>query len=160
PWRDTAAQELWFAKAVGLPPRPVAQCLYTDAKPYLDGKFDDECWERAKGLVLKDAVNDTAKEYPTEAKLSYDDKYLYIRLPCKAPAGQGVPPAKERPRDADLRAFDRVSILLDLDRDYSRCFQLQIDQRGCVCEDCWGDKHWNPKWFVAIRSEEDSWNIE
>ena len=59
-----------------------------------------------------------------------------------------------------LIEFDRVSILLDLDRDYSTCFRLEVDQRGCVCEDCWGDKRWNPKWFVAIRSEEDCWNIE
>ena len=50
--------------------------------------------------------------------------------------------------------------MLDLDRDYSTFFNLQVDQRGCVCEDCWGDIHWDPKWYVAIRSEEDCWRIE
>ena len=30
----------------------------------------------------------------------------------------------------DLRAHDRVSILIDLDRDYQTYYQLQIDQRG------------------------------
>jgi photosystem II stability/assembly factor-like uncharacterized protein len=160
PWREVAAQELWFVNRVGLPPRQPAVCKFAAAKPFLDGKFDDECWQGVKPLALKNAVNDTAKEYPTEVMLSFDDKYLYVALKCKHPAGQGVPPAKERPRDADLRAFDRVSILLDLDRDYSTFFRLEVDQRGCVCEDCWGDKRWNPKWFVAIRSEEDCWNIE
>jgi photosystem II stability/assembly factor-like uncharacterized protein len=160
PWRECAAQELWFVNRVGLAPRPIAQCRFTDKKPYLDGKFDDACWQGQKPMVLKNAVHETAKEYPTEAMLSYDDKFLYIALRCQHPAGQGVPPAKERPRDADLRGFDRVSILLDLDRDYSTYFRLEVDQRGCVCEDCWGDRTWNPKWFVAIRSEDDCWQIE
>jgi hypothetical protein len=67
---------------------------------------------------------------------------------------------KVRQRDADLRPFDRVSILLDLDRDYSTFFRLEVDQRGCVCEDCWGDKSWNPKWYVAVRSSDTCWQIE
>jgi photosystem II stability/assembly factor-like uncharacterized protein len=160
PWHDAAAQELWLATGTGEPPRPVAKCRFTGAKPYLDGKFDDPCWQDQKPLVLRDAIHETANDYPTEAMLSYDEKFLYIALRCKHPHGQGLPPAKERPRDADLRAYDRVSILLDLDRDYSTYFHLQVDQRGCVCEDCWGDVRWNPQWFVAIRSEVDGWNIE
>ena len=159
-WRELAAQELWLVNRVGLPPRPATQCLYSDKKPFLDGKLDDPCWATAKPLVLKNVVSETAKEYPTEAKLAYDDKFLYVALKCKHPAGQGVPPVKERPREADLSAFDRVSIMLDLDRDYSTYFHLQVDQRGCVCSDCWGDKRWIPQWFVALHSEDDGWQIE
>jgi hypothetical protein len=67
---------------------------------------------------------------------------------------------KVRPHDADLRPYDRISLLLDLDRDYATYFHLQVDQRGCVCEDCWGDRSWNPRWFVAARSSRDGWQIE
>ena len=123
-WHDAATQELWFATGAGRPPRPVGKCRFTDAKPFLDGKFDDACWQDHKPLVLRDAIHETARDYPTEAMLSYDEKFLYIALSCKHPVGQGLPPAKDRPRDADLRAFDRVSILLDLDRDYSTYFAL------------------------------------
>src|SRR5262249_540627 len=79
---------------------------------------------------------------------------------CFHPADKHVAPVKNRTHDADLRAFDRVSILLDLDRDYSTAYHLQIDQRGCVAEDCWGDKSWNPRWFVAVRSEATVWTAE
>ncbi len=79
---------------------------------------------------------------------------------CSHPAGKQVPPAKERGRDTDLRGFDRVSLLLDLDRDYSTCFHLQIDQRGCVSDDCWGDKTWDPRWFVKVHAEETGWVAE
>ena len=160
PWHDVAAQELWLATSSGQSPRAVAKCPVAKTKPYLDGKFDDPCWQDHKPLMLKDAIHESSKEYPTEAMLSHDDKFLYIALTCKHPVGQGMAPAKDRPRDADLRAFDRISILLDVDRDYSTCFHLQVDQRGCVREDCWGDQGWNPQWFVAVRCEEDAWYIE
>lgn len=69
-------------------------------------------------------------------------------------------PVKKRPRDADCLPYDRVSILLDLDRDYQTYYQLQIDQRGCVAEDCWGDSRWDPRWYVAIDSGEAGWTAE
>jgi hypothetical protein len=155
-----AAQELWFSSPVGVPPRPVARCLFTDHKPFLDGKFDDDCWRDVKPMMLKNVINDTAKEHPTEAMFSFDEKFLYIALKCMHPPDQNVELAKERRRDTDLRAFDRVSILFDLDRDYATYFHLQVDQRGCICEDCWSDQHWNPHWFVAVHNKDDCWQVE
>src|SRR5262249_34885448 len=111
-------------------------------------------------LVLRDAGGNTAKEYRTEVRLAYDNEFLYLALTCKHPPDRHVPPVKVRPQDADLRQYDRVSLLLHLDRDYSNYFQLQVDQRGCVCEDCWGDRSWNPRWFVALKSEKDYWQVE
>ena len=90
----------------------------------------------------------------------YDADYLYIAVRCEHPAGRQVPKAEPRQRDEDLRAFDRVSILLDMDRDYQTYYHLQIDQRGCLAEDCWGDKTWNPKWYVAVDSDAKSWTAE
>ncbi len=160
PWREAAASELWLAEHTGQPPRPVTTCRQTPARPFLDGKFDDPCWQGLPPMVLRDAVEETAKEYPTEARFAYDGEFLYIALRCKHPVGKQVAPVKPRPRDADLRNFDRVSILIDLDRDYSTYYRLEVDQRGCVCEDCWGDRSWNPQWFVAVHSEADCWQIE
>lgn len=160
PWRDAAAAELWLAQRAGQPPKPVATCRETSAAPFLDGKFDDACWQAAETLHLKDAVGATAKEYPTEVRLSHDTKFLYVALRCQHPADRYVAPVKVRPRDADLRAFDRVSLLIDVDRDYATYFNLQVDQRGCLCEDCWNDRTWNPRWFVALKSEPTCWRIE
>jgi hypothetical protein len=136
-WRSAAAAELWLLDHQGPPPRPVMICWLSPNRPFLDGNFDDPCWEGLHPVVLQNAVGDTVKDYHTEARLAFDEEFLYIAVRCAHPAGGRVPPAKVRKRDADLRAFDRVSILLDLDRDYSTCFHLQVDQRGCVREDCW-----------------------
>jgi photosystem II stability/assembly factor-like uncharacterized protein len=160
PWRDAALAELWLANKSGTPPKPVASCRLIDTRPFLDGKLDDACWQNAKPLVLKNASGSTVEEYPTEVKLAYDKDFLYVAIRCKHPADRYIAPAKVRQRDADVRPFDHVDLLLDLDRDYHTCFHLQVDQRGCVCEDCWGDLSWNPRWFVALQSNKEGWQVE
>jgi photosystem II stability/assembly factor-like uncharacterized protein len=160
PWYDAAATELWLRRRQGMAPKPIANCPAVTLPPYLDGRLDDPCWRDAKPMVLKDAVAATADSHPTEAWLAYDAEYLYVALRCQHPEGAHVPPVKPRSRDADLRSFDRVSLTLDLDRDYTTCFQFQVDQRGCVHEDCWGDATWDPKWHVAVHSDEKTWQIE
>ncbi|HMC88841.1 MAG TPA: YCF48-related protein, partial [Gemmataceae bacterium] len=114
PWRDAAAMELWLLNRTGMPPKPVAYCREASARPFLDGKFDDACWQGVKPLVLRNAVGDTVKDHPSEAWLAYDKDFLYVALRCRHPAERYVPPVTVRPRDADLRPFDHVSLLLDL----------------------------------------------
>jgi hypothetical protein len=71
-----------------------------------------------------------------------------------------VDPAAKRTRDADMTGRDRVDILLDMDRDYQTYYRFQIDHRGCLAEDCWGDRTWNPKYFVAFDATETGWTAE
>jgi photosystem II stability/assembly factor-like uncharacterized protein len=180
PWRDAAQAELWLVNRTGAAPRPVAPCRQTEARPFLDGKLDDPCWQAMKPLPLLDAgrgkkdearlrqaglpADDLTAEYPTEVYLAYDREYLYLGLRCRHPAERHVAPVKVRPRDPDLRPYDRVSLMLDLDRDYATYFHLQIDQRGCVseefCQDGARDRSWNPRWFVACHSGRDGWQAE
>ena len=160
PWHDAASTELWLMGKGASPGKRLTACKKADKKPLLDGNFDDACWQNNGPLVLENAVGDTGKQCPTRAWFAHDQEYLYIALRCQHPPGMQVEPVKNRTRDAQLDAFDRVSILLDLDRDYATCFHLQIDQRGCVREDCWGDVSWNPKWYVAVKSTADCWFIE
>ncbi|HEY7329670.1 MAG TPA: YCF48-related protein [Gemmataceae bacterium] len=159
PWRSAALSELWLINHTGAPPKPVLTCRFADSRPLLDGNLTDACWQSKPGK-LQNAASETVKECPTEVHFTYDHEFLYISLKCSHPANYYVPPVKPRTRDADLRGHDRVSILLDLDRDYCTCYHLQIDQRGCVCEDCWGDKTWDPRWFVAVHSEPTCWSVE
>jgi photosystem II stability/assembly factor-like uncharacterized protein/tetratricopeptide (TPR) repeat protein len=160
PWRDAAAAELWLIERNGQPPKPVALCQQITSRPFLDGKLDDECWKDVPAVELKNAPGTTVAEHATKAWLAYDQEFLYVAVQCKHPADRYVPPVAKRTRDADLSAYDRVSILLDLDRDYQTYFHLQVDQRGAVAEDCWGDKSWNPRWFAAHASDATGWTAE
>jgi hypothetical protein len=159
PWSEVAALESWLTNRVGPAPRPAAACTQTETRPFLDGVFDESCWS-GKPLAFKNAVGDTLKTHPTEAWLAFDRDYLYLALRCRQPAAEYVAPLSPRPRDADLRGFDHVSLILDLDRDYATYYRLEVDQRGFVADDCWGDRSWNPQWFVAIHSSPGTWQIE
>jgi hypothetical protein len=160
PWRDAAASELWLTRPAGSSPKPYLVSKETETRPFLDGKFDDRCWKDAQPVELKDAVGTTQKAAPTKAMFAFDKEYLYVAVRCDHPEGGAVAPVKKRTRDADLRKFDRVSIFLDLDRDYATAFELSFDQRGCVRESCWGDPSWNPKMHVAVHTEATGWQIE
>ena len=56
-----------------------------------------------------------------------------------------------RTRDADLGAFDRVRLRLDVDRDYATAYELTVDRRGWPGDRCWEDAAWNPRWFIAAK---------
>ncbi|GIW82296.1 MAG: hypothetical protein KatS3mg105_4103 [Gemmatales bacterium] len=160
PWRAAARAEEWLRQRHGRPPKPVAFCRQTATRPFLDGKFDDPCWKDLPAIEFRHAAGATPDKYRTDAWLAYDDDFLYLALRCQHPAQAFVPPVKPRQHDQDLSDFDRVSFFIDVDRDYSTYFHLAVDQRGCVFEDCWGDRNWNPRWFVAVDSQPGRWQIE
>ncbi len=160
-WRDCLAAELWLNNREAVAqPKPFALCPKTPARPHLDGKLDDECWKGIKPLGLENVSGTGMKEYGTKAYFTCDDDYLYFAVECTHPAGKGLPKAEKRRRDDDLRGKDRVDIVLDLDRDYQTYYRLQVDQRGCVADDCTGDATWNPKWFVATEPTDTGWTAE
>ena len=183
PWRDCVLLESWLLNRARSPqpPKPVTVSKLTAKRPYLDGKLDDACWTSAlpmlmattagehgaefgdrapnnKGRTL--AENETSLKNTTRALFSHDDEFLYVAVVCKHPEGMKKAKVEGRTRDMELRQHDRVSIMIDLDRDYQTYYQLQIDQRGAVADDCWGDKTWNPRWFVAVNAEETGWTAE
>ena len=173
-WRDCAMAELWLNnRTIGSSPaKPIAHAPKNETRPNLDGKLDDACWEGVQPLILtttsgdlelsatKDEKGKFASDYATKAWFTCDNGHLYVAVQCTHPVGRRVPPVEKRDRDMDLRRFDRVSIMLDMDRDFQTYYHLQIDQRGCLAEDCWGDPLWNPKWYVAVQSDETSWTAE
>ena len=94
--------------------------------------------------------------------LAYDREFLYVamRVPREAGPPQDPPLTTGRQHDADLSRHDRVSIRLDIDRDYSTWYEFQVDQRGWTAESCWEDRRWNPTWYVAAERDETDWRVE
>ena len=92
---------------------------------------------------------------------AYDDRFLYLAIHCpKAKDVDYSPDDRPRPRDADLSAHDRVTVRLDVDRDYTTAFELAVDHRGWTHDACWSDATWNPTWFVAAAADEATWTVE
>lgn len=160
-WATAAALENHFFKPSGAPPRPVIMSVPSDKKPYLDGRLDDACWkEAAKQPLLAD--NERLRGgWTTSARICHDSGHLYIAAECKCPKGTTLAaPIPRAGRDANLAGFDRVDLLIDLDRDYNTFYRLSVDQRGLVADECWGDASWDPKWFVATDRSAEGWKLE
>ena len=160
PWRDILLGELWLANrgsGVGNP-RPTAVARKTSARPKLDGKFDDECWAEIPPIPLKSADGVSAKG--SNARIRFDDRFLYIAVECPHGHGKPIPKIEARTRDMDLTGQDRIAIVLDLDRDYQTFFRFEVDARGAVRDDCWGDSTWNPQWYVAVDGDAVAWRAE
>ena len=166
--RSLAQRELWATQlATAESPRAMAVCRRTNEKPRLDGVLSDPCWQVSTELMLtREPVLDDNSSDPeptaTLVMLAYDAEFLYVGL--SVPRLEGAPldrPAtKVRTHDADLSRHDRVSISLDIDRDYTTWYEFQIDQRGWTSDSCWDDRRWNPTWYVASAAEDSSWRIE
>jgi photosystem II stability/assembly factor-like uncharacterized protein len=160
PWWACARGEEWLSEPKGLPPKSVLHCVRALSKPRLDGRLDDAVWQRAKPAELKSTQHDDDR-WPGAVILAYDDEFLYLAINCRqAPGAKYEKTEGPRPRDPDLSSHDRVEVFLDLDRDFSTYYRLSIDHRGWPSEGCWGDRSWNPTWFVAARSAEGTWTAE
>lgn len=166
--KELAERELWISLPTVETPAALAYCRPVDARPHLDGVLSEHCWEDAKEIQLTSrtgngqASGNTAEVRPTMAMFAYDQQFLYVAL--SVPRAEGVSTDgvqnKGRQHDADLSRHDRVSIRLDIDRDYATWYDFQIDQRGWTAESCWEDRRWNPKWFVAAEGEQSDWRVE
>lgn len=158
-WWSCAKGESWLANPGGPGPKPMLRCAASTAKPKLDGKLDDAVWRGAAAAVVGGRQNDQGPA--AKVKMAYDAEYLYLAIECRREPGvaYGETPGT-RPRDADLSGRDRVDILLDLDRDFVTYYRLTVDHRGWTAEECWGDRSWNPAWFVAHAIDDETWTVE
>jgi photosystem II stability/assembly factor-like uncharacterized protein len=164
--RLLAEREVWLMFATAETPHALAICRQTEERPRLDGLLSDPCWQDARELRLtEDLPNEDSAESsnPSAAlmMLSYDPEFLYVGL--SVPRLEGAPldrPQPGRTHDADLSRHDRVTICLDVDRDYATWYEFHVDQRGWTCERCWEDRRWNPSWYVATDADDTHWRIE
>lgn len=126
---------------ISLPPektRPVTLTRF-DKPPVIDGKLDDEVWQ--KGVVLKDFYqvqpgDNIAPSKPTEVLLGYDPKFLYIGFHCYDE------PDKVRaniPKRDNIWDDDYVGILFDTFNDKRRAYEFDFNPLGVQADGIWTD---------------------
>jgi hypothetical protein len=160
-WWTCAAGEQWLAEpSKTTPPKSIWRAYATADRPYLDGKLNDAIWKTAAAAELHSAMGDDG-EWPAEVMAAYDAEFLYLAIRCRKAEGCDYKAAGgPRPRDPDLARRDRVELFIDIDRDYATFYRMAVDHRGWASEECWGDKTWDPSWFVAAESDATTWTAE
>jgi hypothetical protein len=163
PWGQCARAEQWLLNRESeAAPKPLVPCAAAKVRPRLDGQLNDACWPSG-GLPPSQAGDGENAAALPAIHLAYDDQYLYVAIRCQKLAGASYEP-DDRPRahDGNVERYDRVRLLIDVDRDYASWFELVVDSRGWTADRCWGDKAWNPRWFVASGESADgaAWTTE
>lgn len=176
PWNIAARGEAYLLRPGAQSPKPVIACRSTRTPPILDGVLSDACWKEAMEIRLGDKstaevfVGAATQEPGTVSRLGaqpvvfmvHDDRFLYVAasVPIHAELPADPPERAGREHDADLDLFDRISLQLDVDRDYGSYYRFDIDQRGQTREACWDNWGYNPKWYCATTRELDAWRME
>lgn len=176
PWNIAARGEAYLLRPGVQSPKPVIACKTTRIPPILDGILSDDCWRDATEIRLGDqSIGETFIGAATQQRgaasplgtqpvvfLAHDDKYLYLAasVPIHAELPTDPPERAGRQHDADLDRFDRISIQIDVDRDYGSYYRFDIDQRGQTRESCWENWGYNPTWYCATTREVDAWRLE
>ena len=145
-WSGVVRREVWLAQLGDEIPDGIAACRRTESKPQLDGLLSDDCWEDANEWKLAFRSPASMPDVPPPlVMLAYDDQFLYLAASVARIDGQSTDPPQTagRSHDADLRRHDRLTFLLDTDRDYHTWYAFHVNQRGMTAESCWEDAAWN-----------------
>ncbi|MCA9086256.1 MAG: hypothetical protein KDA81_19495 [Planctomycetaceae bacterium] len=131
--------------------------------PVLDGNLSDECWHSSPEIHLA-TIASTIEHVDSDCliQLAWDSEHLYIcgRVERAAANDLKPDPLADRHHDADHGRNDRLTLMVDTDRDFTTGFEFSIDEAGNVGDRCWKSTHWNPQWYVANDADEHVWRFE
>jgi photosystem II stability/assembly factor-like uncharacterized protein len=154
-FRGSYAWEEAFANAGGAaaltaPSVPPTRIPRTPTRPRLDGQLVDEGWQAAYRWPLGSAWGDDDPR-PTELRLIYDDRFLYLSAICPDP------PATTARSPA---AHDEITLRIDTDGDFLTWFELSVNRKGEATERASGYEHWAPNWYFQAIEAADHWRLE
>ena len=145
---------------------PVERSAPSRARPVIDGRLDDPCWETA--VQTKRFVTPYGKptQLATVARITHDERRLYIGVECTDPRPQGLV-RKHRTRDSDVCRDDCVEIFIDAELDFKTYYHflvnagnVQRDEKGCLGASPLYRVTWNATWRSAVAVGQGKWTVE
>ena len=147
----------------------VAYALPTEEPISIDGRLDEEAWQRAE--PIGDFVQwgnswdpGGPASQPTEVRFLYDGKNLYIGAICweEDVANMIIDGLK---RDGPFDQGDEFGFLLDTLNDDRSAFFFATNPVGArrdlqLANDSQVNQNWDGVWDVDVRIEEDRWVVE
>lgn len=132
----------------------------------LDGVLEEKAWEAVEwgGDFIQYQPNEgKAPSQPTNFKILYDDKFLYIGYRCHDAAPDSI--IKRMSRRDEFNG-DWVEINIDSYHDLRSAFSFTVSVSGVRGDEFisnngnnW-DTSWNPIWFAKTHIDEKGWTAE
>ncbi len=149
-----------------LPPkRTYVATRIEGAPPRIDGQLDDPCW-RELGAWAGDYLQREPNEgqpgsQPTEIKVLYDDRNVYVALRCHDTEIDRIQPLRGR---RDEFTGDIVGVAFDSYFDRRTAFEFDLTSGGSQLDlllrnDGW-DTSWNAVWDGRVGRESGAWTAE
>lgn len=139
----------------------------TELVPKVDGKLDDECWQKVGkwdgGFIQQQPRQAAPPSQETEIKILYDDKYLYFAIIAYDNEPEKMSPLLG-PRD-DHTVGDIAGIAIDSYNDKQTAFEFNLTSAGQkvdlmhMGEYGW-DFNWNAVWDGKTSIGDSAWYAE
>ena len=165
----TAKDKKLFEKMISpaIPPTQVAHCSKTDAAPAIDGKLDDAVWKGAQPLsTFWTPTTEHQTKYPTEVRLAYDAKNLYLAFRCHEPNLPGmVVRSSGRESREGYEPFwtfmdDCVEIYIDPTLDRKTYYQIVLNPGDGIYDGKGISAAWTGEFTSKTGRETDAWTVE
>jgi len=134
--------------------------------PVLDGRTDDPAWADAQIIdqFLEYEPNEgTESRFRTEARVTYDDRYLYVLARMYDPAPDSIVSLLSR---RDVRTpSEQIKLIIDSYHDRKTAFEFIVNPAGVkrdfyVFNDGNEDASWDAVWDVATKVDSIGWVAE
>jgi len=131
----------------------------------LDGLLDEPVWQRAapaSGFRQQDPHEGMEPTEPTEVRILYDDRNLYLGVMLHDSDPRGVI-GHQRRRDAGLNTDDRFMWVLDTFLDGRTGYFFEINPAGLMGDGLLGgrvNKSWDGIWEARVARGEWGWSAE
>jgi hypothetical protein len=160
----------------GAPVTTVALGVRTDARiasasravipPVLDGRTDDPAWAQAQVIdqfLEYEPTEGAETRFKTEARVTYDDKNLYVLVRMYDPAPDSIISLLSR-RDVRTQS-EQVKLVIDSYNDKRTAYQFCVNPAGVkrdfyVYNDNVEDASWDAVWDVATVIDSVGWVAE
>jgi hypothetical protein len=147
--------------------RPVLNAVRAVTPPAIDGRLDDEVWQR--GPVATDFLQRSPRpgepaSERTEARVAFDHDAIYIAVRAYDSAPDSIASQLAR-RDATGIFSDWIDVIIDSFHDRRSAYRFSVNPHGVKKDvfhfnDGQEDLSWNAVWDVATSIDEHGWTAE
>lgn len=145
---------------------PVAEALFVERPPAIDGVLDEPEWARALpvgSFTQVEPVEGAEPSKRTEVRILTDEDNLYIGVRCWDDDPAGII-ARKMQRDGSVRGEDRVGFILDTFLDHRNGYFFATNPLGArvdaLIEDADLLLNWDGIWNVKARIDAQGWTAE
>jgi hypothetical protein len=143
-----------------------AHAVRVSSPPVIDGRDDDAAWKLAPpvtGFRQFDPGEDLDPTFRTEARIVYDDRFLYVLVRAYDPHPDSIVSLLSR-RDVKT-ASDQIKIMIDAFHDQRTGVEFEIDPAGvkldyAIYSDITEDITWDGVWEAAAHIDKQGWVAE